>query len=106
MLITWSTWGLSRLSDVDSDVVAGIGDDGVLVYSHPDDISGFTSLLLFFFFHSFLFCIQNFVQPFSRLPVLFNLFLLLENLFYGGALAHLRSVSCRLDSVRCGGVLD
>ena len=56
--------GLSRLWDVDSDVMAGIGDDGVLVYLHPDDISGFTSLLLFFLFHSFLFCIQNYCPTF------------------------------------------
>ena len=102
----WSTWGQSRLRDVDSDVVAGIGDYGVLVYLHPDIISGFTSLLCSFSFVPFYFASGIIVQPFSRLPVLFHLFLLLDNLFYGGAIAHLRSVSCRLDSVRCGGVLD
>ena len=71
-------------------------------------ISSQASLHFFcsFSFVPFYFASGIIVQPFSRLPVLFHLFLLLDNLFYGGALAHLRSVSCRLDSVRCGGVLD
>ena len=69
----------------------------------------FTSFVLFLSFLFFIIYIYILHPELSSnlslaFPVLFNLFLLL--LFYGGALAHLRSVSCRLDSVHSGGVLD